>query len=155
MTTALITHGKNPASARLMMTDWKNRQHSFDDGESVTHPLPEQTTETTTATTATTDQLTTTDMVIENSTTTVDDTMSTADRKRREPRTHYGEADDKRWFSVEVATNADQKSPSPYSTVNLECPCLVNNFHPDIQFPDEHDKEVGEKNGDGTDWGKL
>ncbi|CAI6354420.1 unnamed protein product [Macrosiphum euphorbiae] len=150
MATVLIAHGKNPASARLMMADWRNRQHSFEDGQSVTPQLQEETIETTT------DQLfTTTDVVVENLTTTTNDTISTADRTRRGPRTHYGEADDKRWFSVEVATNADRKSPSQYSTSNLECPCLVNKLQPDIRFPDEHDKEVGEKIGDGTDWRKL
>eukprot|EP00102_Acyrthosiphon_pisum_P008677 XP_003245635.1 PREDICTED: uncharacterized protein LOC100570014 [Acyrthosiphon pisum] len=149
MATALIAHGKNSASARLMMADWRNRQHSFDDVESVTHPLPEQTTETTT------EQLTTTDVVIDNLTTTVDDTISTADRSRIGPRTHYGEADDRRWFSFEVTTNADRKSQSPYSTANLECPCLINKLQPDIRFADEHDKEVGENIGDGTDWRKL
>jgi len=149
MTTVLIAHSEHPASAKLMMADWRNRQHSFGDGESITHPLPEQTTETTT------DQLTTTDVVIDNLTTTADDTMSTADRTRRGPRTHYGEANDKRWFSIEEATNADRKSPLPYSTGNLECPCLVNKLQPDIRFPDEHDKEVGEKIGDAMDWIKL
>lgn len=156
MTTVFITNGKNHASARLMMADWRNRQHSLDDGESVTHPLPETTAETTTETTIkSTDLLTTTEVMIDNSTTTVDDTVSTVARTRRVPRTHYGEANDKRWFSIEVVTKADRLSSSPDSTRNLECPCQVNKLHPDIRFSNEHGKEMGEKPGDVTDWRNI
>jgi len=156
MTTVFIANDKNPVLARFMMGYWRNRQHSLDDGESVTHSLPEQTPETTTemtteTTTKSTNLLTTVDVVIDNSTTTVDDTVSTVARTRRVPRTYYGEANDKRWFSIEVVTNADRLSSSPDSTKNLECPCQVNKLHPDIQFPNEHGKEVDEKT-DITDW---
>lgn len=152
MTTVFITNGKNHASARLMMADWRNRQHSLDDGESVTHPLPETTTETTTKSI---DLLTTTEVVIDNSTTTVDDTVSTVARTRRVPRTHYGEANDKRCFSIEVVTKADRLSSSPDSTRNLECSCQVNKLHPDIRFSNEHGTKVGDKPGDVTDWRNL
>jgi len=147
MSTKFIAHDKNAASAKLMTADWTNSQHSLGDDGSATHPVPEQTTETTTKSA---DQLTTTGVVIDNATTILDDT---ADRTRRV--TRHGEADDKRWHSIEVATNADRKSPSPDFMGNLECPCHVNNLQPDIRFPDERDKEVGKKTGDGTDWRNL
>lgn len=127
MITALIPRSKIPASAKI--SDWRNVE--LDDGESVTRALPEETTQTTTesvTTSVTTDNLTT-----------VDDTVDTASRTRRVPRKHYGETDERRWFSIELATKADWKSPSPKPEENVECSCshrsyYVNKLQPDIRL---------------------
>lgn len=171
MITELITHSNNPASVEMKMTDWKNKQHLLDDDESVTSPIPAKTTEKTTERTAeiTTDKTTTesvttnqssTPVVINNSTTTVDDILSSSGRTKRVPRKHYGETDDKRWFSIEVATNADRKSLSQEPTADVQCSCSPMSYHfnklkSDIRFPDEQsdcEKEGGDQPGDGTDW---
>jgi len=175
MITELIPHSNNPISVEWKMTDWKNKQHLIDDNESVTSPIPEQTPEKTTermtdiTTERTTDKTTesvttnqsTTPVVINNSTTTMDDILSSAARTKRVLRKHYGEIEDKQWFSIEVSTNANWKSPSPEPMANVKCSCShtsyqINKMKPDIRIPipgeqSGSEKEVGDQLDDSTD----
>jgi len=170
---ALNAHNKNPALARSMVANQRSRNRSLDDDESITRPLPEKKTETTSvavdqSTNTTLDRSKTTAPVDDNSTRTTDHTMSIGSRTTNVLGKPYGsgavkrETDDK-WFSIEVATNADRKSRSPEHAEKSEWPpfihgtsCHVNKLQLDMRFPDERtDCDEEDKTDYETDWSSF